>query len=714
MRSNRVFWHLLIIVFCAISLRADMTAEEMLATPIESRVATIKQHRVAQKIVETLSQWHYDAHSLTPEMICEWYDEYFKDLDPLKVLFTRADYEKFIDRRTKLWNPRTNVVDMEFPFMVYEMYLHRVKERAEYVMQLANADMDYDVKEELNIDRKDADYPATDAERKELWRKYFKNEMILLVIDDENRKAGKNVEDDEDDAGSKVQKTLGENIQTLLKSYARSYKRRTELQGAEIFELYMNALSGLYDPHSNYMAPSARDDFNIQMSLSLQGIGATLSSKDGYTTIVEIVPGGPADRDGRLKKGDKIIAVAQDGKEAVDVIEMPLNKVVQQIRGPKGTKVHLTILSEGERASKIITIVRDVVELKDSEAKSSLETIKCSDGRTATVLVMHLPSFYCDFNARQRGDPNYKSTTRDMIALLKKGAGNGGHIDGVILDLRYNGGGSLDEAISLAGIFNHGTTPVVQIRNSNGKVEERKDNEDICYFDGPVVVLTDRTSASASEIVAAALQDMGRAVIVGESMTHGKGTVQNVIDMSSLMFPRNLFSSRESLGALKITTAKFYRINGGSTQEKGVVPDILLPALSDAMELGENKLPHCLPWDEIKPMQFQRQTALDALKPLLADLSKQRIAKSPEFMQIKADIAEYDAISKLKVVPLDIDRRRALEEKQEHARKILKNYYNSNSNATDAKKLKNPPKDIVLQEALNIMADMCSSVVYQK
>ena len=324
MRSNRVFWHLLLIVLCAISLRADMTAEEMLATPIESRVATIKQHRVAQKIVETLSQWHYDAHKLTPEMICEWYDEYFNSLDPLKVLFTMADYEKFIDRRTKLWNPRTNMVDMEFPFMVYDMYLHRVRERAEYVMQLANADMDFAVKEDLDIDRKEADYPATDAERKELWRKYFKNEMILLVIDDENRKAGKNVDDDEDEEmGGKVQKTLGENIQTLLKSYARSYKRRTELQGAEIFELYMNALSGLYDPHSNYMAPSARDDFNIQMSLSLQGIGATLSSKDGYTTIVEIVPGGPADRDGRLKKGDKITAVAQDGKEAVDVPAVP-------------------------------------------------------------------------------------------------------------------------------------------------------------------------------------------------------------------------------------------------------------------------------------------------------------------------------------------------------------------------------------------------------
>lgn len=691
---------------------SDAVTNDMLEIPIERRSPSLKQERVAQKIVEAMTRWHYSAQDLTPAMVSEWFNEYFKSLDPAKMLFTKADIDQFRPREANLWNSSTHRVDLQFPFMVYELYLRRLRERALYVRELASKEMSFTVKETLDIDRKKADYPATDSERRELWRKSFKNELLLILLDREKKANGKentdDEEDEEDPLKDKTDKTLEEEIRDLVKGYARAFKRRAELESPEIFEVYLTSLTMLFDPHSSYMAPAARADFNINMSLSLEGIGATLSSKDGYTTIVEIVPGGPADRDGRLKKGDRIIEVAQDGKEPVDVVEMPLSRVVMQIRGPKGTKVHLTILEQGDRTPKKITIVRDVVELKDREAKSSLENIICADGRKATVLVMHLPSFYCDFDARQRKDPNYKSTTRDMVALLKKGAENGRKLDGVILDLRGNGGGSLEEAISLAGIFNPGETPVVQIRNSSGKREQRRDYETTCHFDGPVLVLTDRHSASASEIVAAALQDMGRAVIMGEAMTHGKGTVQNVVDMSSLMPPRSLFGAREPLGALKLTVAKFYRINGGSTQEKGVVPDIVVPALSDVMETGESSTPHCLPWDEIAPMNFERSTALDALKPILRARSEQRIAKSKEFQAIRKDIAEYAVIDKQKKMPLDIAERRSVDERLDYATKILRNYYRSNTNITEKAKLKKPYPDYVLQEALRVMGDMCA------
>ncbi len=689
-----------------------LTVEEILATPIPRYTPTRSQYILANTCVDFLRRFHYKAQSITPAISSQWFKEYLRLLDSQHILFLQSDIDEFISYETVLWMPDRRMVNLAFAFKVYARSLERLKERSQFVVNELKKPMDYTVKENIVLDRKDAQPPKTVEEQHDLWRKYLKNDLLQDLID-------KEVDDAKIAAGKKKPpkevKTQEEKLEEKARMYARGFMRRCEMEAGEVLEFFLSALCGVFDPHSSYMAPRTKEDFDIDMRLSLQGIGATLTTKDGYTTIVEVVPGGPADKDGRLKKDDRIIAVAQDGKEPVDVIEMPLNRVVSMIRGPKGTKVHLTVLEEGSRTGNIITIVRDEVKLTESEAKSEMRTIPMEDGKEAHVLIMHLPSFYCDFEGKYKRKPDYKSTTRDMLALLQK-AESEGSLDGIIMDLRSNGGGALDEAISLAGLFVEDGA-VVQVRNANGTIDKRydKQSESHHHYTQPLIVMVDRFSASASEIVAATLQDHKRALIVGDRITHGKGTVQNVFDLSRVISGRQLPNiNKKEFGSIKMTIAKFYRINGGSTQVEGVKSDIAFESITDKMELGEARLPHVLPWDEIPAMNYKEYQDVETLLPTLKAASEKRCAENGEFQTYHKEIELYGKFHEIKELPLDLEGRRAFRKQQDEAEKIIKQFRRKSTKKNSRKTAKKDEddedeeisdNDFILDETVNIMAD---------
>lgn len=709
------------------------SVEEMLATPIDVPLPSRQNYVVSRTVIELLTRNHYDAHGITPAISSEWFNEYVKSLDSQRLLFRQSDIEEFRSFETVLWDPAAKMANLDFAFRLFGRFLLRLRERAEFASKCIDEPQDYTIKEYVNLDRKDAARPASVAEQQDIWRKIIKNELLQMKLTAEKKAAAPNdaaKAPDAKTAATPAEQTPEEKRANMKKQYARIFKLCAEFDDFAILERYLTALCSLYDPHSSYMAPESKEDFDIDMSLSLQGIGATLTVVDSYTTVVDIVPGGPADKDGRLKKGDRIIAVAQDGKVPVDVVEMPLKKVVSQIRGPKSTKVHLTVLEEGASTSTLITIVRDEVKLTDREAKSSFRKLKVSSGPDANVLVLHLPSFYSDFAARSKGEKNYKSTTTDILKLLNT-ADKENPLDGIILDLRRNGGGALDEAIKLAGLFLP-DGPVVQIRNGNGQIVKRGDTDPVCHYSGPLIVMVDRYSASASEIVAAALQDYGRALVVGDRITHGKGTVQNIFDLNRFlgrMCPPTV--NRQGYGALKLTIAKFYRINGGSTQVEGVKPSIVFESLTDCLELGEGRLPHVLPWDEIKPLEYRKYQEVAQLLPILKAASDARVKAAPQFQAYDTEIKLYSDFRKIKEIPLEMAERKAFEKKLEEADKVIRDFRkrtsnkkDSNSDEDDKKDKKDDKKDdksaagvasddvkadesddIVLDETLNIMAD---------
>ena len=581
-------------------------------------------------------------------------------------------------------------------------------------MAAVDADHDFTLSESIATDYKNLPWCETKEELQDLWRRRVKNALLSEELaaekDAEKAKLKKDGEEEE-----KKDIHLLPPKERLKRSYARTYKRRLEVESIEVMEIFLSSLAKTFDPHSVYMAPETKENFDIDLSLSLQGIGATLSTKDSYVYVVSVVPGGPADRDGRLKEGDRIVAVAQDGAEPGDVIDMKLSRVVNQIRGKSGTKVHLTILEEGSNTPKQITIVRDKVELKDAEAQSDIKSIKLGNGKEARVLVIYLPSFYADFGARNSGNKEYKSSSRDVRKLLEEGVKNGG-IDGVVLDFRGNGGGSLDDAVSLAGLF-FKAGPVVQIRDQQGRTKHLTDKDKDVVYEGPLMVMVDHFSASASEIVTAALQDMGRALVVGDTTTHGKGTVQNAYDLDRAFANRGV-SLEGGMGSLKLTIAKFYRINGQSTQVRGVTPDITFRSFADCMETREETLPYVLPWDEINATKYDKFTEVAGLKNELREKSQARIAQAPDFQEYLNDIDFYKQLREKKEVSLNKSERKAFLEDEEKASKMIQKFQAQRKNSRKKSRLNPNQKeekiedahDLILDETLRIMGDYLMKV----
>ncbi|HCE45857.1 MAG TPA: tail-specific protease [Lentisphaeria bacterium] len=619
------------------------------------------QEIIARVTSNIFAKDHYRQHLLNDEMSEQLFYEYFKTLDPAHLYFTQEDMKVFGKYKLELDNMLLDG-DVTFAFEVYNYLLKRVEDCRKEAEAILKSRLDFNTDEYYTIDRSKEKWPADIKEQKELWRLKIKNDILVFRL---MERAEKEAAEEEKQKNSKdeTKKDLKEPVakwnkgtpeERVMKRFNNNIRYLKENDPMDVLELYLSALANVYDPHSAYMSPKTVEDFNIQMKLSLVGIGATLTLEDGYTKIINIVPGGPADLDGRLKPEDRIIAVAQEDAETVDVIDMPLTKVVNMIRGKKDTIVRLTILKGDKGVNaipEVISIRRDTVKLTEQEAKGEIRKIKMDDGTEKKIGVLTLPSFYFDFEGAASGLENFKSSTNDVRKILV--GFNKDKVDGLVLDMRSNGGGSLFEAISLTGLFIR-QGPVVQVRTPKGAVEVKNDpDRNICY-DGPMVVLVNRLSASAAEIFAGAIQDYGRGIIIGDTHTHGKGTVQTIYDLDNFL---RHYGLKTPSGSVRITTAKFYRINGESTQDKGVCPDIIFPSFTDCMEIGEEYLDHALPWDTINPVKFESFGDMKKNIPALSEKSLKRRQNENAFKILGTNIERFSKMKEKKAISLNEEKR---------------------------------------------------------
>ncbi len=584
---------------------------------------TAAQSEVAQLSARFLTRYSYEALPLDNAMSQRVFKAYFDALDGEKLFFTQADVDHFASLRegldSAIWTG-----DMSGPFAIFNLYEQRVAERVAYARSLLAKGFDFNREESFDLDRRHAPWAKDTAALDDLWRRRVKNDWLRLKL-----------------AGQKDPEIR----KTLDKRYANYIEQVRELDGEDAFSTFMNAYAMANDPHTNYLGPRASENFDISMKLSLEGIGAVLERRDEYTQIREIVPGGPASRS-KLQVGDRIVGVGQGGNCPIeDVVGWRLDDVVALIRGKKDTVVRLEVLPADvglDGKHEIITMVRKKVTIEEQAAKKKIIDVHDGD-RTLKIGVIDLPTFYQDFEARRRGDPNYRSATRDVAKLL--GELKKDKVDGVIVDLRNNGGGSLAEATELSGLF-IGKGPIVQVRDNRGRVEE-EDSDNGRVWDGPLAVLVNRGSASASEIFAAAIQDYGRGLIIGEN-TYGKGTVQNLVDLDQVAQ-----QPQGKLGELKMTIAEFFRVNGGSTQLKGVTPDIVFPQTINPKDFGESSYDNALPWSQIKPADYKPVANLKPLLPNLLMLHDARVAKSPAWQLMLDELAEARRLQDQTTVSLD-------------------------------------------------------------
>lgn len=636
-KRSIVILSLIVIAFFFV---AESATPELNYISIPDTLKTISpdsKHSIESQLVTTvLTRYHYNRVPLNDSLSALIFNRYLNQLDGGKNYFLKSDIDEFSKYKFELDDFLANS-NIQFFFDVFNVYLKRVAERMDYINALLENEFDFTSDEYYILKRDSVDWAKDKNELNEDWRKRIKNDALLYKLN------GK----DWDFIKSTIQKRY-KNITKYLFQY----------NSEDVFQLAMNAFAETIDPHTNYFSPITSDNFKIDMSLSLEGIGARLQVEDDFTKIVEVIPGGPADKSKQLKADDKIIGVAQgeDG-EFEDVIGWRVNDVVKLIRGEKGTVVRLLILPAGSDLNakpKEVKLVRDKVKLEDQAAKSSLLEIQ-NNGKNFKIGVINIPKFYSDFEAQRTGEEG-KSTTKDVRKLISELQQK--NIDGLIIDLRNDGGGSLTEAVELTGLFIK-DGPVVQVRNSSNNVEVNKDPDPSVVYNGPLAVMVNRFSASASEIFAAAIQDYGRGIIIGEN-TYGKGTVQNLIDL-------NMFTNRKNmrLGQVKLTVAKFYRINGKSTQRLGVKPDIELPSYFLPEEFGESSEPSALPFDEINKLNYEQYGDIQKFVPELVKRHNQRTGNDPDFQYLIDQIKEYRESRNQTMVSLNEEVRRKQKEADE-------------------------------------------------
>ena len=598
--------------------------------PLDEAATDAEITRLTSKILEKSQFAH---HPLDDELAGKFLDRYLDTLDSQRIVFLQSDVDEFARFKPTLAQATRQDGDSSPARVIFQRYLERLDQRTAYVTDLLRTEhFDFTANERYNFDRKNAQRPADLTTAQQLWRQQVRADYL------QEKLTGKK----EDEIAT-----------TLTRRATRLAQTMRKLDKETILETYLNALAHVYDPHSDYMGHEEMQSFGSLMNLSLVGIGASLQSDDGYCKVREIVPGGPAARSGELKVGDRIVGVAQENGEFTDLVDMPLPQAVEMIRGKKGTTVRLTIIpatAASDTIRKTVSLVRDEIKLEDQQAKARIIDLPGEKGGIQRIGVIDLPGFY----GGEQGS-SAPSATKDVARLLKKLKQES--VTGIVLDIRRNGGGSLDEAINLTGLFIP-AGPVVQVRGPNGQVEVGTDDDGATFYDGPLVVLTSRLSASASEILAGALQDYGRAVIVGDPSTFGKGTVQTIMPLDRIMQREGLMPA-EDPGALKTTISKFYRPSGKSTQIEGVKSDIVLPSLTDLPEISEKEMQNPLAWDTIPSAMFAKDDHVSSYLPILRARSAERIAEDPDFIELRKDSEEFRKRRETKSISLnEVERRR--------------------------------------------------------
>ena len=586
-----------------------------------------KNRQIALMVRGIVSSQHLTRHELDDEISERSLATFIDRLDPMKLYFLQEDVDAFESKKTEI-DDMLKSGELQFAHDVFLKYMSRMEESITVVHHLIDAKHDFTVEEYINTDWDNLEFAKTREELTERWRKRIKYNFLVLKGD----------------------KTEGEDARERLhRRYSSQLKQMEQTKSDDLLEIFLTSVTTSYDPHTTYMSPTSSENFEIQMRLNLDGIGAQLTLEDGYTKVTRIIPGGAADKQGELKTGDRIVSVGQDTEgEMQEVIDMKLNDVVSLIRGKPGSTVRLGIIPEKSQETKVLTIKRAKIELKDSEARGEIiEHNLPGTKKTLRIGVINLPSFYMDMDAARKGVKDYRSTTRDCRRIIDEFNEEG--IDGMIMDLSTNGGGSLTEAIDLTGLFiDLGT--VVQVKDPSGRVQQYDDRNKGTSYDGPLVVLCSKFSASASEIFAGAIVDHGRGIVVGDSTTHGKGTVQNFLELGAQFFSIN---NPPNLGALKITTQQFYRPGGASTQQRGVYSDIILPSITDHLKVSESDLDYPVPFDKVDDEVQEHLGARD--EEIIAKLkaaSEQRIEKSEDFQKLLTQIDEYKKQQKEKRVSL--------------------------------------------------------------
>ena len=694
---------LAIFIVAALSCQADPRINIVVSA--NDLKPDMQQSVVAKSLVELIENFHYQKVAVNDAFSSVVFDEYLKALDGGRSYFLQsdiADFEKF--RLTMDDDVRSG--DLSVPFYIFNVYQKRYNDRVNFALKEIEKKFSFTSNDTYTYDREKLPWLKSESESNSLWSKRIKYEMLNLKI-----------------TGTAETKMK----ETLKKRYENLISQSTKFNQQDVFQIFMNSFTGSVDPHTSYFVPNKAQEFNEDLARTFEGIGARLQLENEVVKIAEIIPGGPAFKSKAIQANDRIIAVAQ-GKagEFVDGIGWRLDVTVTKIKGPKGTIVRLKVIPAGQELSstpKIVELVRDKVVLEDQSAKRTIKTIT-SGGKSYKIGIIQLPAFYADFRAMQAGDPNYKSTTRDVRLLLDTLKRE--KVDAVVLDLRSNGGGSLPEAISLTGLFIK-SGPVVQVRDRRNEIEVSEDEDESIAWTGPLGVFVDRFSASASEIFAGAIQDYGRGVIIG-NQSYGKGTVQQGIDMSRVISTTDKLmlkgaqtvnakgsqganvtrTNAPEFGQINLTMAKFYRVNGSSTQHKGVVPDIEFPTVFSKDKYGESSEPSALPWDTISPSQFNPLASLDEVKRKLIALHQERMKTSVGFKDLQEDIAEFAKREAETSITLNEAQLKKERDEQEAKSLLRENQKRAAKGLAPLKKGEIKPKediDFIRDEGLQIIAD---------
>ena len=689
---GKVWLSVLLMLFCVSLFGAAKTASNLQPGQLEL---------IGRLTAKALERNHLRKLPQNAMLSARIFDEYIKMLDPGKVYFTKQDIALFSKDRTRLLS-LINQGELQVIFSIYRRYLERIGQYRAFVEKNIKEGISFDSNEVYRTNRKEEPYCRNDLELGELWRKRLKNDLLYYRLMQKVMEERANDPEVKADLKKRwFKKSPEEKVRIRMHDL---YNHVAQSDQMDILGIFLTAMAQVYGPHSHYSTPKQEEDFDIQFKLSLTGIGATLTNEDGYVKVVDLVPGGPADKDGRLQPEDRIIAVTQEQGEPVDIIDMSVNNAVKLIRGPAGTRVTLTVLPAAKGASALpedITILRAKVELKENEASGELRKVKAADGTEKRIGVIKLNNFYMDFEGAARGDANYRSCTRDIRKILQKFQQD--KVDAVILDLRSNSGGSLVEAISLSGLFiTRG--PIVQVVDALNRKDVQFDPDEGIAYGGPLVLLVSKFSASSAEILTGAMKDYRRAVVVGDSRTYGKGTVLSVTDLSRLL---RFVSHNLEAGSLTHEMAMFFRVNGDSNQERGIKSDIVLPSFTEVMEVGEKYSENHLPWRKINAAAFDRK-GFTGYQPLTAELiaqlnesSQQRVKKSGEWKRMQRDIERFKTVRERKDVSLN-------------EKKRLKEYYDEKAATDRMEKImesgengkKKTGKDILLNEALNIAGEL--------